>query len=57
MLETTVYNILTLTDPLNCEQLRIRTSLPVNKIMAALTMLEVKKLILPMPGGGYVRVR
>ncbi|MBQ7160218.1 MAG: DNA-processing protein DprA [Clostridia bacterium] len=57
LLETTVYNILTLTDPLNCEQLRIRTSLPVNKIMAALTMLEVKKLILPMPGGGYVRVR
>lgn len=56
LLEETVYNALSRTEPRTCDQLT-GTGYPVNKILAALTMLEVKKLILSMPGGGFVRLQ
>ena len=55
LLESTVYNALSKTKPKTSDELT-ETGYPINKILAALTMLEIKKLILSMPGGGYVRV-
>ena len=57
LLEKTIYNELSLTKPKSCDQLKLTTGYPINKVLAGVTMLEVKKLILPVPGGGYVRVR
>ena len=55
VIETKVYNALSRTSPMTCDQL-VSTGYPVNKILAALTMLEIKKLIISMPGGGFVRI-
>jgi len=55
VMETNVMNALSRTDPKTIDQLS-STGYPVNKLLAALTMLEIKKLILPMPGGGYVKI-
>lgn len=56
-LEEQVYNTLSLTAPLSCEQIRIRAGLPISKVMAAISILEIKNLILRMPGGNYVRIK
>lgn len=53
--ERTLFNALSRTEPKTSDELTF-TGYPINKINAALTMLEVKGLILSMPGGGYVKV-
>ncbi len=53
--ERTLYDALSRTEPLTSDELT-STGYPINKINAALTMLEIKGLILSMPGGGYVKV-
>lgn len=53
--ERTLYEALSRTAPLTPDELT-GTGYPINKINAALTMLEVKGLILALPGGGYVKV-
>lgn len=56
VMEQTVFNALSRTKPQTVDQLA-STGYPVNKVFAALTMLEVKKLVLSMPGGGFVRIQ
>lgn len=52
--EKTIYGALSRTEPKTNDELT-STGYPINKINAALTMLEVKGLILSLPGG-YVKV-